>query len=153
MKNSHFLHALLPIVFVITWFLDTQFFKISIFLNDFVPFLIRIIIFSMFLILAFILIYLSHKTLFKNHEAPKTLINEGILAHIRNPMYLGFLLIYISLICLSISLISIAIFVIVFLIYNKMVNFEEKILETLFGEEYLIHKKKVPKWIPRISNQ
>jgi protein-S-isoprenylcysteine O-methyltransferase Ste14 len=29
-----------------------------------------------------------------------------------------------------------------------MVNYEEKILEDLFGEDYREYKKKVPKWIP-----
>jgi protein-S-isoprenylcysteine O-methyltransferase Ste14 len=29
-----------------------------------------------------------------------------------------------------------------------MVNFEENLLEKMFGEQYLRYKKKVPKWIP-----
>jgi len=49
---------------------------------------------------------------------------------------------------LSISLICIALFVIVFFVYNWMVNFEEKILENLFGNQWFEYKKKVPKWFP-----
>jgi protein-S-isoprenylcysteine O-methyltransferase Ste14 len=39
-------------------------------------------------------------------------------------------------------------FIIVFIAYNKMANYEEKVLEKLFGEEYLGYKKKVSKWFP-----
>ena len=35
--------------------------------------------------------------------------------------------------------------------YEKMVNFEEDILEEMFGEDYIEYKKKVPKWIPKIG--
>ncbi|MFX0019595.1 MAG: methyltransferase family protein, partial [Candidatus Hermodarchaeota archaeon] len=76
------------------------------------------------------------------------LITTGILEYVRNPMYFGILLIYVSFIFLSISLISIAFFLLVFLVYNRMVNFEEKILESMFGDQFLDYKKKVSKWIP-----
>jgi len=58
------------------------------------------------------------------------------------------LLIYVAFIFLSLSLISIGLFVLIFLVYNWMANFEEKILENLFGEQFLEYKKKVGKWLP-----
>ncbi|MFX1575115.1 MAG: methyltransferase family protein [Promethearchaeota archaeon] len=148
LPNAHIYHAILPIVFVIIWILDSRIFRISTFLNDFVFFEIRLIFFIVVLIIALIFIILSHKVLFKSHQPSNSLITDGILGYVRNPMYLGILLIYISFIFLSISLISIAIFVVIFLIYNWMVNFEEKILEDLFGNKFLEYKAKVPKWIP-----
>jgi protein-S-isoprenylcysteine O-methyltransferase Ste14 len=63
-------------------------------------------------------------------------------------MYFGILLIYIAFLFLSISLIGIGLFVIVFLVYNWMVNYEEELLENMFGEDYKEYKTKVPKWIP-----
>jgi protein-S-isoprenylcysteine O-methyltransferase Ste14 len=39
-------------------------------------------------------------------------------------------------------------FIIVFITYNKMANYEEKVLEKLFGEEYLEYKQNVSKWFP-----
>lgn len=91
---------------------------------------------------------LSHQALFKNHQPPNSVIKTSILGYTRNPMYFGIILIYVAFICLSISLISVGIFVLVFLVYNKMVNFEEKLLENMFGNEYLDYKSKVPKWFP-----
>ncbi|MFX0105965.1 MAG: methyltransferase family protein [Candidatus Hodarchaeota archaeon] len=146
--HAHIYHASMPVAFFTIWFLDSNIFRISIILNDFVPFLIRLVLFILVTTSAITFIMLSHRALFKSHEAPNSLITNGILAYVRNPMYFGILLIYVSFILLSISLISIGFFAIVFLVYNRMVKFEEKILENMFGKQYLEYRNKVPKFIP-----
>lgn len=148
-KYSHFIQAGLPISFIIIWVLDSFVFFISTVLNNVVPLILRIILFVIVLALALILMKLSHDALFSHNEPPNTLITSGILSHVRNPMYLGVLLIYIAFICLSISLICVVFFIVIALIYNKMVNYEQKVLEELFSDEWLAYKTKVPKWIPR----
>ena len=90
-----------------------------------------------------------HNILFRHPENKNDLITDGILRHVRNPMYFGVLLIYLAFIFLSISLISIGLWIVIIMIYDKLATFEEKQLEKLFGEKYLKYKKKVPKWIPR----
>ncbi|MFX1495159.1 MAG: methyltransferase family protein, partial [Promethearchaeota archaeon] len=114
------------------------------------PLIIRLPLFIIILIIAIIFILISHRVLFHSHQPPNSLITTGIMSYVRNPMYFGILLIYIAFIALSISLISIAIFFLVFLAYNKMVNFEESILEEKFSEQYIEYKNKVPKWIPHL---
>jgi len=146
--NGHIYHAVIPIIFLTIWFLDSSLFRISTILNEFIPFAIRIILFILFLGISLIFITLSHRALFKSHQPSNSLITNGILSYVRNPMYFGILLIYFAFILLSISLIAIGLFIIVFLIYNWMVNFEESILENIFGEKYIKYKKKVSKWIP-----
>ena len=146
--NAHIYHAMLPIIFFLIWFLDSSVFRISIFLNNYVPFLIRIILCISIIAISLTFIFLSHQTLFKSHQPSTSLITNGILGYVRNPMYLGILLIYVAFIFLSLSLISIGLFVLIFLVYNWMANFEEKILENLFGEKFLEYKKKVGKWLP-----
>ena len=146
--HSHIYHATMPIVFFLIWFLDSNIFRISTFLDGFVPFLVRLILFILVLGIAISFILLSHRALFKSHHSSDTLISDGILGYVRNPMYFGILLIYVAFLFLSISLISIGLFVIVFLVYNWMVNFEENILENMFGEEYVKYKERVPKWVP-----
>ena len=146
--NGHIYHAVIPIIFLTIWFLDSSLFRISTILNEFIPFAIRIILFILFLGISLIFITLSHRALFKSHQPSNSLITNGILSYVRNPMYFGILLIYFAFILLSISLIAIGLFVIVFLIYNWIVNFEESILENIFGEKYIKYKKKVSKWIP-----
>ena len=151
MPNTHLYHILLPITFMVIWILDTNIFRISTILDNYVPFILRLILFIVILITAYSFIQISHKTLFKSHGPPTKLIDEGILGRTRNPMYFGILLIYVACISLSISLISIAAFIPIFLVYDKMARFEEKIMENLFGSEFLEYKKKVPRWFPKIT--
>ncbi len=148
--HSHLLQTLLPIIFIVIWILDSWILLLSDWLNEFVPSIVRLILFITVLVLALIILFLSHKTLFDHNEPSDTLITSGILGRVRNPLYLGILLIYVAVLLLSISIISIVLFIIIFLIYNWMVNFEEKKLEKIFGNEYLEYKKKVPKWIPKL---
>ena len=146
--HAHIYHAIMPVVFFLIWFLDSNIFRISIFLNDYIPFVIRLILSIVVLAIALTFISLSHRALFKSHQPPNFLITNGILGYTRNPMYFGIILIYVAFIFLSISLICIGLFIIVFLVYNWMVKYEEKILENMFGEQFLEYKKKVGKWVP-----
>ena len=148
LPHAHIYHALLPVIFWVIWFLDFQFFQISTFFNAYIPLIIRIFLAASIFTIALIFISKSHKLLFKSHEPPDHVISTGILHYVRNPMYFGILLIYISLICLSVSLISIGIFAMVFFVYNWMVNFEERILKERFGREYEEYQQSVPKWFP-----
>ncbi|MHA1672589.1 MAG: methyltransferase family protein [Promethearchaeota archaeon] len=78
-----------------------------------------------FLWMALFLMYLSHKVLFSGHEPSDSLLTGGILKWVRNPMYLGIMCIYIAFFCLSISFIALGAFVVIFLVYDKMVQYEE----------------------------
>ena len=147
--HSHLIQFSMPIIFILIWILDTRIFFISVWLNNYVPFTLRLIWFVSVLASALILICMAHKILFEKIDKPSdNLIINGILKHVRNPLYLGVLLIYVAFILLSISLISVILFAIICLIYDRMVNYEEKILEEMFDDEYLEYKSKVPKWIP-----
>ncbi|TXT62482.1 MAG: conserved membrane protein of unknown function [Promethearchaeota archaeon] len=147
LPNAHLYHAIIPIVFIGVWFLDSFIFEFSIVLNAYIPLLIRMPLFIIIMCIALILIYLSHKILFKSHQPPDTLIVEGIFRYTRNPMYLGIFLLYVGCIMISISLIAVALLPFIFLVYNKMVNFEENILKEMFGDKFISYKANVPKWI------
>lgn len=146
--HGHLYQLLSMITFTLVWILDSFVFSFSVFLNRFIPLLVRIVLFVMIIAIAYLLIHISHKILFRKPETKDELITEGIFKHVRHPMYLGVLLIYLSLIFLSISLVSFATWIIVFLVYDRLASFEEKQLEKLFKEKYLEYKKKVSKWIP-----
>ena len=104
------------------------------------------------MIIAIILGVMSHKVLFSRNLVATSLIKNGVFAHVRHPMYLSVLLVYIALIVLTMSLVSIITWVIIFIFFNKMVTYEEQDLEKIVAQEYLEYKKKVPKWIPRLSS-
>ena len=147
--HSHLIQAPSPIIFTIIWTLDSIVFQFSVVLNDFVPWVVRLILFIVVIAIALAFIRVSHNILFRQPENKDELITNGILGHVRNPMYFGVLLIYLAFIFLSISLISVALWIIIIVIYDRLASYEEKQLEKLFGEKYLEYKKKVPKWIPR----
>ncbi len=47
------------------------------------------------------------------------------------------------------SILALGALIVVLWIYDKMVTYDEKILEELFGEEYREYKREIPKWIIR----
>ena len=147
--HSHLKQGLSIIVFTTVWILDSLVFSFSTVLNNLVPWLVRLILFIVIIAVAFVFIRASHNVLFRHPENKDDLITDGVLGNVRNPMYLGVLLIYLACIFLSISLISIAIWIVIIIIYDKLATFEEKQLEELFGQKYLEYKEKVPKWDPR----
>ena len=109
-----------------------------------------------FLIIAAIIIILSMykfkkiKTTISPLRPNKTssLVNSGIYAYTRNPMYLGLLLILFSTALFLKNLISFLIIplFILFITKNQILP-EEEALENIFGEEYKNYKKKVRRWI------
>jgi protein-S-isoprenylcysteine O-methyltransferase Ste14 len=147
--HGHLIQGLSAIIFITIFVLDSLVFSFSTFLNNFVPLFIRLILFGIILFVAFVFIRLSHNILFRQPENKNELITNGILGHVRHPMYFGVLLIYLAFIFFSISLICIALWIVIIVIYGKLATFEEKQLEKLFGQKYLDYKEKVSKWIPR----
>ncbi|HSD63939.1 MAG TPA: isoprenylcysteine carboxylmethyltransferase family protein [Ignavibacteriaceae bacterium] len=82
------------------------------------------------------------------------LIVSGPFAHLRNPLYLGNILIYTGLGIMSFALfpwLQIAGFIFFSFQYYLIVKEEEKYLEDTFGEEFIEYKKNVPRFIPRIT--
>ena len=151
MPYTHIYHILLPCLFIFVYTLDVVFFHFSTFLDEFISLFLRVPLFIISLVLAWYFQHMAHKTLFKDHKPSDTLITTGILGHVRNPMYLGIVLIYIAFLFLNISLLAFGVFIVAFIIYNRMINFEEGELVKLFGQEFLEYKKKVPKWIPKLK--
>ncbi|MFX1380232.1 MAG: methyltransferase family protein [Promethearchaeota archaeon] len=148
--NGHIIQLSAAIIFFLIWILDSFVFMVTIFIARYIPFSLRIILFLSFLVLGFFLIFRSGHLLFHKEDTPSKLIKTGLYAHIRHPLYLGVLLIYLGFVIFSVSLISIFGFIIVFILYNWIATFEERDLEKLFQQEYLEYKKKVNKWIPFI---
>ncbi|UCD85548.1 MAG: isoprenylcysteine carboxylmethyltransferase family protein, partial [Deltaproteobacteria bacterium] len=84
------------------------------------------------------------------HEETDTahITSTGAFGYIRHPIYLGTILFYAGLVVTTLSLISFGLLVIMFIFYDYIAKYEEKLLENKYGEEYLEYKKTVPRWIP-----
>ena len=83
-------------------------------------------------------------------EPPKELVVSGLYNYIRNPMYVGVLLVIIGHF-LWFGFWNLLIYaVIIFLAFNAFVTYyEEPNLKKRFGAAYEDYLKRVPRWIPR----
>ena len=80
-------------------------------------------------------------------EEPAQLITDGPLKYSRNPMYVGKVLFLWGVAFLFGNFITLCVpFLFVIVIQTVFIPYEEKVLEKIFGEEYLKYKKKVRRW-------
>ncbi|TRO47517.1 isoprenylcysteine carboxylmethyltransferase family protein [Candidatus Bathyarchaeota archaeon] len=114
-----------------------------------VPALLSITI--LFLFFSYYLISKSHKAVLNQVHDPPQIVDNGVYAWVRHPMYLGILLFCLSFLFLSLSLIAAGIWILFYFIYDKMATYEEKKLIEILGEEYRLYQKKVSKWLPKIE--
>jgi protein-S-isoprenylcysteine O-methyltransferase Ste14 len=78
------------------------------------------------------------------------LVTYGAFAWCRNPLYVGNLFAWIGFTTISGLFWFIPVAIVVFAIeYTLIVRYEEGVLESIFGQEYLAYKSRVPRWFPR----
>ena len=78
------------------------------------------------------------------------LVTYGIFAWMRNPLYVGNFLIWMGFGVISGVLWFIPIAILLFAVeYTFIVRYEEGVLESIFGGEYLTYKHRTPRWFPR----
>jgi protein-S-isoprenylcysteine O-methyltransferase Ste14 len=77
-----------------------------------------------------------------------SLVCSGIYRYTRNPMYTGLLFVLIAWGCFLDNLFSL-LFVFVFLLYMTQFQIkpEERVLESIFSEEYNNYKERVRRWL------
>jgi len=75
-------------------------------------------------------------------------IDNGVFSLVRHPMYLGSLLVYLSLVIATLSAASLVLFLVVFVLYDVLASYEETDLLRIFGEDYEEYRRRVRKWIP-----
>jgi protein-S-isoprenylcysteine O-methyltransferase Ste14 len=79
------------------------------------------------------------------------LLQRGMYAYSRHPMYLSELILLLGWIIFYGSVALVIAFVIGYLLFNYYaMPQEERILEAHFGEAYRQYKKKVPRWLGKI---
>lgn len=80
------------------------------------------------------------------------LVTEGIFTHVRNPLYVGNILMLLGVGILANSLIYVAVIMPIFLfIYQAIVLAEENFLRGKFGASFDEYTQKVHRWIPNLS--
>jgi protein-S-isoprenylcysteine O-methyltransferase Ste14 len=78
------------------------------------------------------------------------LVTYGIFGWVRNPLYVGNFLIWMGFVIISGVWWFLPVAILIFGIeYTLIVRYEEGVLESIFGQEYLDYKKTTPRWFPR----
>src|SRR5213082_1606632 len=78
------------------------------------------------------------------------LVTYGVFAWVRNPLYVGNFLIWMGFTVISGVWWFLPIAVVIFAVeYSLIVRYEEGVLESIFGADYLAYKQSTPRWIPR----
>jgi protein-S-isoprenylcysteine O-methyltransferase Ste14 len=103
-----------------------------------------------FLFLGAYLVLKAHKAVLDEGHTQPRLIDSGVYAGVRHPMYLGTLLFCLAFLFISVSLFSIGIWIAFFIFYDKMATYEERSLIQILGKEYVAYQERVAKWFPRL---
>ena len=78
------------------------------------------------------------------------LVTYGIFGWVRNPLYVGNFFIWMGFVVISGVLWFLPIAIVIFAIeYTLIVAYEEGVLESIFGDEYLRYKSRTSRWFPR----
>ncbi len=139
-------------LFLVVWAGDSFFLHKSTFGSDYVPLFIRLVILALTLITAAYL-SLSGHVVVAHGERPNAVLSRGAFRYVRHPLYLAAILFYLGLAVSTASLFSLALLVIIFLFYNYIASYEEKLMEIKFGEDYKSYKNRIGKWVPRIGGR
>ncbi|MBK5191347.1 MAG: isoprenylcysteine carboxylmethyltransferase family protein [Methanosarcinales archaeon] len=117
------------------------------------PFYLRILFSLPFLILAFLLARSGLKAVFGEQREELVLIRSGVFSIVRHPIYLGAILLYLGFIIISLSIISFCIWLVIILFYYVISRYEEKLLIDKLGSQYEEYMNEVPMFIPRIKSK
>ncbi len=84
-------------------------------------------------------------------DAPRELVVWGPYRWVRNPMYVGVLLLILGQAVASSSVTLLAYALLVWVLFHAFVAlYEEPTLEARFGASYRDYRRRVPRWLPRL---
>jgi protein-S-isoprenylcysteine O-methyltransferase Ste14 len=136
-------------LFVVVWGGDSFFLHWSTFLSGWVPQPIRMALLGLALLITLILVWTGHVVI-SGKERPNQVVDTGAFRYVRHPLYLAALLAYVGTTISSLSLFSFALWIPIFVFYNYLASYEEKLLEARFGEAYREYERRTGKWLPRV---
>ena len=86
-------------------------------------------------------------------QAKGKLVKTGLYKYVRNPQYLGFLLITGGLNIQWLTIITTVLWPALAILYYRLAKIEEKEAEAKYGEEFRVYKHAVPLFIPRLRRK
>jgi len=85
-------------------------------------------------------------------DPPKELVVTGLYNYVRNPMYVGVLLMLIAHF-LWFGFVALLVYLVFFFLafHIFVLRYEEPTLKKMFGKAYEAYIKRVPRWIPKLK--
>lgn len=139
---------ILLIVFIIGLLADRFVLHFSLPLVQFLPSYLRVLISLPFFVFSFYLALFGLKTVFGEQREELVVIKSGVFSIVRHPIYLASILVYLGFIIISLSIIAFCIWVIIILFYYYISRYEERILVDKLGTQYEDYMRRVPMFIP-----
>jgi protein-S-isoprenylcysteine O-methyltransferase Ste14 len=140
-------------LFTVTWIFDTFLLKYTTFLNDYIPFEVRMPFGVVLLVLSGFLAIKGLSIVFGEKRENPEVIRKSVFNVVRHPIYLSEILLYLGLLMLSISLIAVLVWVISILFLYYISRYEERMLIARFGEDYKQYMQEVPMFIPILKKR
>jgi protein-S-isoprenylcysteine O-methyltransferase Ste14 len=141
---------ILACLFAGIWIVDTFFLKYTTDLNGYVPLGIRVPFGVILLVLSGYLARMGLSIVFGEKREKPGVIRKSVFNVVRHPIYLSEILLYLGFLMLSISLAAAFVLLIAILFLHYISRYEERLLLARFGEEYREYMKEVPMWVPRL---
>jgi len=135
-------------LFFVVWVFDSFLLPRTTFAAAYLPLPVRLVPTGVVLLLGFLFAWAA-RSVVDNNGGPKSVRTSGVFRYVRHPLYLGALLFYLALTIATCSLISFGLLVVIFLFYNYIAGYEEKLMLRRFDDEYRDYMEKTGKWIPR----
>ena len=105
---------------------------------------------SIFLLGVAVRVWAQQHLHYRLPEAERGLATTGPYAFMRNPVYIGNMLIFAGLCVLCELPWAIPLFCVwAFIVYSLSIRFEEHRLRKRFGEAYIAYCERTPRWLPR----
>ena len=140
-------------LFVVVWVVDTFFLKYTTFLNQYIPFIIRVVPGAIVLFLSGYLAQTGLAIVFGGEQKNPGVIRKGVFNYVRHPIYLGEILLYFGLLILSMSLGAAFVWLMTIAFLHYISLHEEQLLIAHFGKDYERYMREVPMWIPGIKRK
>jgi len=140
------------VVFLVVWAADSFFLKKSVFPLIPIPLAIRLFLAGAAFITAGLLFRSGHVVV-RHDRRPEHVVSTGAFRFIRHPLYAGSLLTYFGLAVSTASFLSFVLWAAIFLFYNAIAGYEERLLRTKYGGPYVEYMMRTGKWLPRIGSQ
>jgi protein-S-isoprenylcysteine O-methyltransferase Ste14 len=134
-------------IFIIVWAGDSFFLYLSTFLADSISLFVGLALLAISIITGVLLFNSAHVVV--KDDRPDYVVSTSAFKYVRHPVYLSAMLFYLGLFFSTLSLLSLAFLLVILIFYNYIASYEEKLLESRFGEEYLKYSRRTGKWFPK----